>query len=397
MAVHAGLRLGLTTIALLGSLLFACGTAHAHSSSNAYLLITPAAGGLTLRWDIALRDLELAIGLDQDGDGAITWGELRAREKDVVTYALARLSIEGSRGPCTIGAPELLTSTLSDGAYAVIRAPLACSEGAQPEHLTIGYSALFDIDARHRGLVRFGAAERAATAVMTPEQTIERLTPARKSSWREFAEYTREGVWHIWKGFDHMLFLIVLLLPAVYVLVPGQARGRQRPALGSAAALGPVLLDVFRIVTAFTLAHSITLTLAALDWVSLPARLIESVIAASVILAAANNLTLWVIRGRWILAFAFGLIHGFGFANALRDLGLAEGRFVPALLGFNLGVEAGQLAIVVLIVPAMFALRATRVYRNGLMIGGSLAVMGVASIWFVERVFDLVILDLGMK
>ena len=390
-------HVALATVVVVASQL--SGAAYAHASSNSYVLISPSDKALTLRWDIALRDLELAVGLDRDGDGAITWGELREREKDVLAYALPRLSIDDAAGPCKLVAPELLVSDLSDGAYAVIRSPLACPGGTQPARLSVRYRLLFDIDARHRGMVRFGAGARGATAVMTPERPLQVMQPAARSSWRELTEYMQEGVWHIWKGFDHVLFLLSLLLPAVYVAVDGAGRGfrDRRPRLVPASALRPVLLDVFRIVTAFTLAHSITLALAALGWVNLPPRLIESTIAASVILAAANNLALWVIKTRWILAFVFGLIHGFGFANALRDLGLGSGRFVPALLGFNLGVEIGQLAIVAIFVPAAFLVRSTRLYRGMVLTGGSAVVICIATVWLVERVFDLAILDLGLK
>jgi hypothetical protein len=259
--------------------------------------------------------------------------------------------------------------------------------------LTVNYRLLFDIDARHRGMVRFGDDAASSSAVMTPERPTQVLQQAAGSSWREFAEYLQEGIWHIWKGFDHVLFLLSLLMPAVYSAV----RNDGRRSLVAALAIRPVLMDVFRIVTAFTLAHSITLTLAALQWVALPPRLVESTIAASVILAAANSIGLWVINTRWTLAFAFGLIHGFGFANALRDLGLASERFVPALLGFNVGVEVGQLAIVGIFVPLAFVLRHTRLYRIAVVIGGSVLVICIASIWLIERLFDLSILSLGTR
>ena len=228
---------------------------------------------------------------------------------------------------------------------------------------------------------------------MTPERPVQSLQLTTTSAWKEFTSYLTEGVWHIWRGLDHVLFLLSLLLPVVYVAV----REGGRRVLLPAAAMRPVLIDVFRIVTAFTLAHSVTLTLAALQLVILPPRLVESAIALSVVLAAANNLGLWIIETRWTMAFAFGLIHGFGFANALKDLGLASGQFVPALLGFNLGVEVGQLAIVAVFVPTAFLLRRTSLYRKAVLAGGSVVVICLASIWLVERSFDFPIFDLGLK
>jgi hypothetical protein len=190
-----------------------------------------------------------------------------------------------------------------------------------------------------------------------------------------------EGVWHIWLGFDHILFLVSLLLPAVLV--------RRGGAWQSAAKFRDAFRDVARIVTAFTLAHSITLTLAALSIVSLPSRWVESAIALSVVLAALNNVFPTVQRGRWIAAFAFGLLHGFGFAGALADLGLPTGSLALSLAGFNIGVELGQLAIVAAFLPAAFALRSTWAYRRVVLAGGSTAIVAIAGAWLVERAFDL--------
>ena len=118
-------------------------------------------------------------------------------------------------------------------------------------------------------------------------------------------------------------------------------------------------------------------------------RLVESVIAASVVLAAANNLKPLVEHRRWMVAFAFGLIHGFGFASVLAELGLPQETLVLSLLGFNAGVEVGQLAIVAGFLPLAYALRNTPFYRRVVFVGGSLATLTIALIWFIERAFDL--------
>jgi hypothetical protein len=188
-------------------------------------------------------------------------------------------------------------------------------------------------------------------------------------------------VWHIWIGIDHILFLLALLLPAVL----RREGGRWLPAPSYRFAFW----DVLAIVTAFTVAHSITLTLATLGWVTLPSRPVESLIAASVVLAAANNV--WPLAGgrRWLVAFGFGLVHGFGFAGALAELGLPPGALALSLLGFNVGVELGQLAIVVLFLPLAYALRRTGFYRRGVLVGGSLAIAALAFAWFVQRAFAI--------
>jgi hypothetical protein len=151
---------------------------------------------------------------------------------------------------------------------------------------------------------------------------------------------------------------------------------------------------VLKVVTAFTLAHSITLSLAALGVVELPSRWVESVIAASIIVAALNNVWPRVIGRLWMVAFGFGLVHGFGFASVLADLGLPQGALVLALVGFNVGVEVGQLAIVLVFLPLAYALRRTRFYRRWVMVGGSLVIAALAAVWLVERAFDVELLGL---
>jgi hypothetical protein len=152
------------------------------------------------------------------------------------------------------------------------------------------------------------------------------------------------------------------------------------------------MTDVLAIVTAFTVAHSITLALSALEIVHAAPAIIEPAIAASVLLAALNNL--WPLFGpdnhrRWSVAFALGLLHGFGFSSALSEIGLPAGHRLAALFGFNLGVEVGQLALVALVLPASYWLRRTVAYRRVGLAAGSLAAAICASIWFVERCFGL--------
>jgi hypothetical protein len=126
--------------------------------------------------------------------------------------------------------------------------------------------------------------------------------------------------------------------------------------------------------------------------VSLPSRAVEATIAASVVVAALNNVFPVFTKRLWAVAFVFGLIHGFGFASVLADLGLPRDALALTLVGFNLGVEAGQLAIVALFLPLAYALRRTVLYRQGVRIGGSLLIALLAGIWFAERAFNLKLL-----
>ncbi len=357
--------------------------ANAHKASDSYLVLNVEGQEISGQWDIALRDIDFAIGLDANSDGEITWGEVQARHADIAAWALGRLTLQ--RGSdCTIKVAEHLVDTHTDGAYAVLRLMGTCPSSTQP--LALNYRLLFDIDALHRGLLRLDLDGVPHTAVLAPDTGVLKIKLGETSRFAQFGQYLAEGVWHIWIGFDHILFLLALLLPAV--LMSSVLINNKRIWTG-VSTFRVALTEVLWVVTAFTIAHSITLTLAALQIISLPSRWVESAIAASVVLAAVNNLYPVVERKRWLVAFTFGLIHGFGFASVLTELGLPKDALVLSLLGFNLGVEIGQLAIVAAFLPVAYLLRNTALYRKGVFVGGSILTMLVALLWLVERVFNL--------
>jgi len=153
--------------------------------------------------------------------------------------------------------------------------------------------------------------------------------------------------------------------------------------------LSQAVLPVIGIVSAFTIAHSITLGVAAAQWIALPAAFIEPAIAATIVLAALDNLwPIFPVR-RVAVAFCFGLIHGFGFAGVLAELNLPSVRFALALLEFNVGLELGQLAIVVVTVTLLFLLRHRARYRALVVRGGSLAAIAIGALWWVERTANI--------
>lgn len=355
---------------------------HAHKPSDSYLTLRQDGDRLQGRWDIALRDLEYALGLDADLDGAITWEEVRTRHAAIADYALARLSVSLGGDPCQPRATEQLVDRHSDGAYSVLRFDLDCAAAAArgDSALAVDYSLFFDLDPTHRGMLQLASATGVRTAVLSPEASSFELETIRHNAWGELATYWREGVWHIWIGFDHVLFLLTLLLGAVSCRRLADAKGET-----SDDSFRDVGLEVLRIVTAFTVAHSITLALAVLGLVSLPSRWVESTIAATVVLAAIHNIYPLLPGRRWVIAFVLGLIHGFGFAGVLADLGLPAGAMAVALLGFNLGVETGQVAIVAVFLPVAFAVRDSWLYRRVVFTGGSLAVAAIAAFWLLER------------
>jgi hypothetical protein len=356
----------------------------AHKPSDSYLTMrgAPDTSDVAVRWDIALRDLDYVLELDRDGNGALTWGEVRQRADEITRYATSRLELTAGGKPCawhTSG--SLMLDKHSDGTYAVLSLAARCE--SLTKGLSARYTLLFDVDPMHRGLVQWVAPgnQSAQALVFGTESAEQTLALAPQGAWPTLRQYLMDGVWHIWIGYDHILFLLALLLPSVLVRRAGAWEGVPRS--------GAAVRDVVKVVTAFTLAHSITLSLAALEVISLPSRLVESAIAASVVLAALNNLRGTVERRRWVLAFCFGLIHGFGFASVLTDLGLPQQALVLALVGFNVGVEIGQLAIVAVFLPLAFSLRSTGFYRVGVLKAGSVLVAVLAGWWLVQRAFDL--------
>lgn len=370
------LRPRLLTTGVFSVLLFLYyAPAVAHKPSDSYLKLTFDGAAIDGQWDIALRDLDYALGLDANGDGAITWGELRLRHEEIAAYAFSHLSIHAGDAACDTEVRGHLVDNHSDGAYAVLRFGTSCPETS--DALRVSYRLFFDLDPQHKGLLSVTRRGRTYTAIFSPQGDTWLLEAAGFSRTQQFLSFFREGIWHIWMGFDHVLFLLSLLLPAV--LTREQNRWR------AVSSFRPAAIDVFKVVTAFTLAHSITLSFAALEVITLPSRWVESAIAVSVALAALNNLYP-VVSGRlWVIAFAFGLVHGVGFANVLTDLGLPKSGLLQSLVAFNFGVEAGQLAIVSVFLPFAYWMRRSWSYQVMTMRLGSALIAVIACAWLLER------------
>lgn len=396
---HRGL---IAAIGLAASML-GVGTAWAHKASDAYLRLSVQERVVTLRIDVALRDLDRDLVLDADDDGLLRWGEVRARTRDIEALVDREVRIEVRDGQDAVCAPgpfsALQLEAHSDGRYAVLTRSWTCP--STPTEARLSYGLFAATDPTHRGILvqagggavktsgKTSANASVKTSVISPGTTD--LTLALSGDHAAGAAAPRgiflDGVHHIWIGIDHVLFLVALLLPAVLT----RDAGRWRPA----DAWRPALWRVLGVVTAFTVAHSITLGLAVFEVLNPPSRWVESLIALSVLLAALNNLKPVLVETRWRLTFAFGLVHGFGFASALKDLGLGRADLALPLVLFNLGVEAGQLAIVAVLVPLAWAARRWRGYPRWVLGAGSCIVAAISIVWLVERIFDLQLLGLG--
>ncbi len=366
----------------------AAGLALAHKSSDSYLQLDARPGQLDVRWDIALRDLDIALDLDSNDDGQLTWGEVKAAWPRIESYALPRLAIAG----CELRPTGRGLERRNDGAYAVLYLTSPCTLAAAP---SIRYSLFAEVDPTHRGLAKIQRPGQPVALVMLDPSTtvgspsaasassiVSRPVQADPSRWA----FLIEGARHILTGYDHILFLICLLLPAVLRRTP---QGWQPVDKASQA-----ILPILGVVSSFTVAHSITLGLAALKIVSLPSWFIDPAIAATIVLAALDNIApIFPVR-RIVVAFCFGLIHGFGFATVLSELNLPTADFAWALLQFNVGLEIGQLVIVVIVTAVLFGLRDWPRYRLLVVRAGSFAAMVFAALWFVERTANVSILPI---
>ncbi|MCF8206769.1 MAG: HupE/UreJ family protein [Methylotenera sp.] len=355
------------------TLLFA-GGAQAHQASEAYVIYRIEGAQVQQRLDVALRDLDRDLALDADGDGALSWGEVRGRWPDIERLAAEGLRFTADGMACTpLDRPTPQLEAHSDGTYAVLISHWRCPSPVQA--LMLDYRLFARSDAAHRGLVRLEGSA-GEPLVLVPGAGQRRL---HAEEGRGLGGFIVEGMGHIAGGLDHVLFLVTLLLVAVFRRDGAGWQPRERPR--------SVLAETLKLVTAFTLAHSVTLGLAAGGFIDPPAAAVESLIALTVLLAALDNLRPFVPGPRWAMVAVFGLVHGVGFAGPLKDLGLRGGALVLPLLGFNVGVELGQLAVVALLLPPALLMRGQPLYRRAIVPVLSAGVAALAGVWCLERAF----------
>ncbi len=350
--------------ALSALLLFASSAALAHAPSTGYVMAEPSLEGTRLTLKLDLRDAALVVSIDANHDGQLTWGELKRAEVPLVAYAAKNFRLSSEQGPCATRFNDLAVDKLNGGTFAVLTFVSPCDAAS----LTLHYDLFFAFDATHRAIVRAGDG---AAGVLTTSDRDRPLAFVAPDTVEIFEEFVVQGVLHIWEGFDHMLFLITLLIPALF---------------------RRAFVETLKFITAFTVAHSLTLVLVTLGAFSLPSRLVESAIALSIIVTALNNVRPLFGEKSWLIAAGFGLLHGCGFASVLSDLGLTKATLLPSLFAFNLGVEIGQVALVALAVPLCYGLRRVEGLHAPILKWGSALSASVAAVWMAERLFEFKVL-----
>jgi hypothetical protein len=344
--------------------------AWAHSSSTSFVTIIASGHDASLQWSIALRDLDTAIGLDTNDDGDITWGELRARQTEVDAYALSRLRVSTGGADCIAGTVEHLADLLGDGGYAVLRTMLRCPVSIAG--IDVQYGAVFEIDPNHRALLNVIIDGVPHTGIASPSEPIVHFD-ASGGQFTLVRQFFRGGAEHLLAGADHVLFIVMLLAPLLL---------RPRP-----AAEGPLprLAEIVTLLTAFTVAHGLTLTLAVLGLAHVSQAAAELGVAVTILLTAIDNIVPFLPRWRGLLAFGFGLIHGLGVAGGLGPLHLPAASLALALLSFSLGLEAAQIGIALAASPIAHVLRATPAVSHRMLpvLSGGVALLAV--LWIGDR------------
>jgi hypothetical protein len=406
--------------------------AYAHQVGESYLFLKVFENHLEGRVHTTVSDLDDSLSIDANGDGKVTEDELKAKLTEATNYISNHVGIAAEGQPLELDYTGYEMLKISLGQYVVFkyRTP---DLAAVPDIIDVRMSVFFDSDPKQRARVvleenaktgEINNVERVALDFVPGDSDKPLDLTQKYSPLNEFRRFVWEGIWHIWIGLDHILFLAALVLPAVLILSNSE--------WSIVANFRPALWNVVKIVTCFTVAHSITFSLAALGVVSLSSRVVESIIALSVFLAAMNNIWPVVKQHTWVIVFVFGLFHGFGFASVFGDL-LSDDALVVPLIGFNVGVEVGQVAILLALFPILFVLRdrkdivgvavligaalviayliaepwwilvaisllfpvlyvtrsKNKPYIHAILYGGSAVIALRALAWFIERAFDL--------
>jgi hypothetical protein len=370
----------------------------AHFPEQSYIYLQIQENSVAGRFEISTKDLNKVFGLNLKA--GLTMQDLAPHLSKIQEYVLQNASFNAGEGDdyqIRFTEPEILRAE-NFGDFVELKFEL---DGVTniPEKFNVQYEAFVkDIPGHSAMLVieenkNTGLAnnESMYSLEFWPGKTRQELSTTESFWLRSLWVMVRSGIWHIWIGFDHILFLLALLLPSVLKfrsndgVVPDRSDNNVWIPVER---LKPALKNVVKIVTFFTIAHSITLCLAAFEIISLPPRLIESIIAISIALAAIHNIYPLFPGKEWLIAFIFGLFHGFGFASVLTEKGLPGNYLGLSIFGFNLGVELGQLAIIVLVFPILYLLRKTFLYPK-IRVFGSIILIFFSLYWFIERAFNV--------
>jgi hypothetical protein len=365
-------------------------TASAHQTGNSYINIRHVNDQLAIDLDFYVRDLDNLLQEDaKSGEAAPSAPSLPSSDQlqalqPRITEVIQRsfkLEIDELNAPLTFKAQSVTLH--NDGLY-VRQQFVGPVVDVKAKFIVIRYEFFTQNDKLGRAFMRLLINGDEISSVFDQPNAIQRFALGETKRSATIFLFAKEGAKHIWEGIDHLLFLLTLLLPGLLLWRHEVAT----PTIDNPKSMrGTKEAEIFalKVVTAFTIAHSITLGLATFGLVSLPEKLIESLIAFSIMASAAINLQKKYRINHWQLAFIFGLIHGMGFANGLKELGLSSSYFLETLLAFNVGVELAQLAIVLLVSIPMLLFVRSETAKHRVMTWGSIGVLAISTVWLVQR------------
>jgi hypothetical protein len=342
---------------------------NAHDLNNSYTEIIVAPDSLQLAVTFDVTDLARGFALDADSDQAVAREEIMAKTAEIFAYVETHVALAVNFSPIQLERRKSWP-TQDEFGNIFISFLFVKKLAGLPAEVLLSADFFEKFGAQHKNLVKIAVGEKIEPAVLSQDSPRQRFVIGGAMSLSaQIGQFIKLGIEHIFLGYDHLMFLFALIV------------------------IGGRFADLVKIVTAFTVAHSITLILAALEILKLPPQIIESGIALSIAYVAAENFVIAQSNHRWMLTFTFGLIHGFGFANVLRDLGLPTTGLVPSLLAFNVGVEIGQLCIVALFLPLTLWM-AKQKFQRRVVFAFSSVIFLFGLGWFVERAFGLAFMPL---
>ena len=368
--------------------LFLIPNAIAHSPEQSYLYFKIYDRAIETRVEITVKDLNQALGLDLPGKRKAKAEDIAPHLDLIKEYIDDKLTLSQNGQPYTLEYQKYDLFKTGFAQFVTFDYRIA-NLVEVPDKFEVYYGVLLDIEPKHKNLVviehnwKTGTFqnESGVSLIFTPNSKPQTLDISSASMWRGFLAVVNLGVLHIWEGIDHILFLVALILPAVL--------RRETSGWQPVPKFRPAFIQIIKIATAFTVAHSITLALATLQIVEIPSRLVESLIAVSIAVAAIDIIYPIFKEKIWLIIFGFGLFHGFGFANVLAELGIVREHALLSLFGFNLGVELGQIVIIAIVFPILYLLRKQKVYTKFILKYSTYFLLLIAFYWLTERSLDI--------
>ncbi len=332
--------------------------AEAHEVGLSQGIYTQDGKSFSVELTFASKELIKVLEIDRDEDEKVDAAELEAARVGLEATFVKRLTLDGGAGPCTGG---LTKTELAEEDGVSVTARFECP--AVGDVATFDAAFISELPHGHRHIARSLVGGSAVETVLFSAKRTLKLSATQPDTGPGLFEMMVIGVEHIVFGWDHLVFLLGLIL------------------------VGGTLRQMLIVVTAFTVAHSITLGIMSVGIWAPSGAAVEALIAASIVYVGVENFFVKSVEGRWRLTFPFGLIHGFGFAGALADIGLPQDRLIPMLVSFNVGVELGQVAILLLVLPLMMQLWKQAWFTNVAVKVINALIIVAGSYWLIDRVF----------